>query len=313
MNKNLKLNILEITILHSMECYFSQTDDSTLREMSKKYDYFLSLIVNMEGKFACKIAMSPSMEKENKKLNIKSSLGKITLERTYDYIYEMECEVSIEDSPVLTETIKKLKAAEPVKTYGHTQYRDDVYSTSRASNFDTRMKEWDKKYGYQEKKGTIGESKHRTSYQNTGSHYDSKTGVMVPNESSKQPEIDFSNPFEQKRRAESFFEALMHHCFNAHTSKGTSVFPFSDLVNECQTKFQLIPENMEGQLAEKIGNYAVNFYTGREQEFIDCYDEIDKIFMSHSFCINAEESSVLDFVSDNLDQLYYAAIGTGVA
>jgi hypothetical protein len=51
---------------HYMSTFFSGTDDQELRDNASKYEYYLSLIVNIDGKYAAKIAFEAEMPQDVK-------------------------------------------------------------------------------------------------------------------------------------------------------------------------------------------------------------------------------------------------------
>ena len=60
---------------HSMSCFFSHTDTTELTTNASKYNFYLSLIVNFDGKYVCKIAF-PSKAKSTNDYTIKGPDGK---------------------------------------------------------------------------------------------------------------------------------------------------------------------------------------------------------------------------------------------
>ena len=60
---------------HNMSCFFSGTDTTELTTNASKYNFYLSLIVNFDGKYVCKIAF-PSKAKSNNEYTIKGPDGK---------------------------------------------------------------------------------------------------------------------------------------------------------------------------------------------------------------------------------------------
>lgn len=52
---------------HSMSAFFSGTDDSELRDNADKYDYYLSLIVNLSGRWCAKVAFEATIPVKIKK------------------------------------------------------------------------------------------------------------------------------------------------------------------------------------------------------------------------------------------------------
>ena len=94
---------------HNMNAYFSGTDMQELRENAKIYNYYLSLIVNFDGKYCCKIAI-PGKEKYSSVVTLKDSEGnpyQKTIESENDIIFigdidvehktEKPCEKWLED------------------------------------------------------------------------------------------------------------------------------------------------------------------------------------------------------------------------
>lgn len=59
---------------HNMNTFFSGTDKSELIDNSKKYNFYLSLIVNFKGEYSCKIAI-PSKVKRKNEYSIKDPNG----------------------------------------------------------------------------------------------------------------------------------------------------------------------------------------------------------------------------------------------
>lgn len=65
-------------LVHShagMSCFFSSTDTTELTTNASRYNFYLSLIVNFDGKYVCKIAF-PSKAKSNNEYTIKDPNGK---------------------------------------------------------------------------------------------------------------------------------------------------------------------------------------------------------------------------------------------
>lgn len=65
-------------LVHShagMSCFFSGTDTTELTTNANRYNFYLSLIVNFDGKYVCKIAF-PSKAKSNNEYTIKGPDGK---------------------------------------------------------------------------------------------------------------------------------------------------------------------------------------------------------------------------------------------
>lgn len=61
---------------HNMSTFFSGTDTSELKENAIHFNYYVSLIVNFDGKYCAKIAL-PSESEITTKLSLKDSLGKL--------------------------------------------------------------------------------------------------------------------------------------------------------------------------------------------------------------------------------------------
>lgn len=61
---------------HTMPAFFSGTDTSELKENCKNFNYYLSLIVNFDGKYCAKVGFYSASEVKTK-LAIKDSVGKI--------------------------------------------------------------------------------------------------------------------------------------------------------------------------------------------------------------------------------------------
>lgn len=72
---------------HSMGCFFSNTDTQELEDNAKLYNYYISLIVNFDGKYCAKIAF-PGKQKFSSTTTLTDSDG-----RPYEVVFSGENEV----------------------------------------------------------------------------------------------------------------------------------------------------------------------------------------------------------------------------
>lgn len=113
---------------HGMTAYFSDVDNTELQKNSHHFPYYLSLIVNYEGKYTAKIGI-PGTETTTtkKKVYIKSLDKSLDTEETrvLDVVYQVECDVEIEAPEWLQTKVAEL--TKPKTTY-HTPYNSSYVS-----------------------------------------------------------------------------------------------------------------------------------------------------------------------------------------
>jgi len=100
---------------HNMSAFFSGTDTSELLENAKNFNYYISLIVNFNKSYVCKIAF-PSKSIVNKKYTIKDQDGKLVNINSKEEVEEIlvgdldiEFENKVVEEPWLLNRIKELK------------------------------------------------------------------------------------------------------------------------------------------------------------------------------------------------------------
>lgn len=118
---------------HSMSTFFSGTDTGTLYEQVGNYNYFLSLIVNYEGKFIAKIAMLGTEKTDGRELMTKNkklfSFQKPKESIEEEVMYIIDCNVELEPITFATgttfqsriEELRKIKEARTVNTFRQSQ------------------------------------------------------------------------------------------------------------------------------------------------------------------------------------------------
>lgn len=130
-----------------MQTIPSSTDMDELIENCENFDYYLSLIVNMEGEYSCKVAIHAQSEE----YAVKHKFGKI-LYKPKKYAMILDCDIKFEIDELtqkridIVEEKKKQRTPAPYTTqpYYNNRY-PGTYSTQRefdfkSTNFDT--KEW---------------------------------------------------------------------------------------------------------------------------------------------------------------------------
>ena len=115
---------------HSMGSFFSGTDTSELKDNAKNFNFYLSLIVNFDGKYCCKVAF-PSKTTTTEIHTIKNEEGKDILLKTEKddvsiIIGDIDVEtniIEIEEEKWISDRIKEL--SKPKTIYYHNMHDDD--------------------------------------------------------------------------------------------------------------------------------------------------------------------------------------------
>jgi hypothetical protein len=116
---------------HSMETFFSGTDTTELHDNSAKYNYYLSLIVNFNGKYTAKIAIKGKYKKEYREFSFEykgdneddSKMLFSSTDENADAIAEITCDVVYEVPQSIIDLaakVEKQKTVTPnVYNYGN--------------------------------------------------------------------------------------------------------------------------------------------------------------------------------------------------
>lgn len=111
---------------HSMSAFFSGTDTSELKENCKNFNYYLSLIVNFDGKYCAKVGFYSASEVKTK-LAIKDSVGKIfnkQITKTEESVLIGDLEIETISQPEwLVNRYAELNTKKPVTTFVNNGYR----------------------------------------------------------------------------------------------------------------------------------------------------------------------------------------------
>lgn len=138
---------------HNMSTFFSGTDTSELKENAVHFNYYVSLIVNFDGKYCAKIAL-PSESEITTKLSLKDSLGKLFNKRvkqteTTIVIGDLDI-VKPENSAVPTWLVDRYEELSKPKTYP-SFYSNKYDSSNRVLPTQRSLYEdddWGYGYGY---------------------------------------------------------------------------------------------------------------------------------------------------------------------
>ena len=144
---------------HSMSCFFSKDDTEELLDNCKNFNYYISLIVNFDKNYKCKIAF-PTKAKVNKEYTIKNNEGKFIKAKSSveeeiilvgDLEIEFENKVEIEEWIVKRVAELKNQATEKAKaktatvftpsnsyTAGRSPYQSTLFNEENYGNFNQK-------------------------------------------------------------------------------------------------------------------------------------------------------------------------------
>lgn len=98
---------------HKMKAFFSGTDSENLHESAAMFNFYLSLIVNIEGDFVAKVSVQGRRESHgiNYTKNNKGQMTKVEFSTSCDCVFVYDCDIKWESSQIhKVDTLKKAKA-----------------------------------------------------------------------------------------------------------------------------------------------------------------------------------------------------------
>lgn len=127
-NENPTLRLGQIHSHHGMAAFFSGTDDSELRDNAEKYDYYLSLIVNFNGKYCAKVAFHATIPQS---MTMKG--GKTQEAPPKEVMAVFELEIIQDTTDWFKDRVSELEDTQAAKKYHSATTYGTATGTSRPS------------------------------------------------------------------------------------------------------------------------------------------------------------------------------------
>lgn len=159
---------------HNMQAFFSGTDMDEIIDNAEHYDYYLSLVVNMSGKYVAKIAVATKAPKY--KIKISNLNNKYITIGEKEEVVIINLDIELESDKVTLERYNKVKKAYQEAEKKKTMYIGNNHNYYVPQTTFVNRTSWDEKNEWQQEKEVWERACNPNTYENS---YSPVTNITI--------------------------------------------------------------------------------------------------------------------------------------